>query len=82
MHSIYPASLAAALYPHQAQSNRDRGANADKILWVSKSLRHLASAMAELGFTVGQETVQNLGVITPHFETDDVPIAPRRRNPC
>jgi hypothetical protein len=27
------------------------------------------------------ETVQNLGVITPHFETDDVPIAPRRRNP-
>jgi hypothetical protein len=29
MHSIYPASLAVALYPHQAQSNRDRGANAD-----------------------------------------------------
>jgi hypothetical protein len=28
------------------------------------------------------ETVQNLGVITPHFETDDAPIAPRRRNPC
>jgi hypothetical protein len=27
------------------------------------------------------ETVQNLGVITPHFETGDVPIAPRRRNP-
>jgi hypothetical protein len=29
-----------------------------------------------------RETVQNLGVITPHFETDDAPIAPRRRNPC
>jgi hypothetical protein len=28
------------------------------------------------------ETVQNLGVITPHFETDDVPDAPRQRNPC
>jgi hypothetical protein len=28
------------------------------------------------------ETVQSLGVITSHFETDDVPIAPRRRNPC
>jgi hypothetical protein len=28
------------------------------------------------------ETVQNLGVITPHFETDGVPTAPRRRNPC
>jgi hypothetical protein len=28
------------------------------------------------------ETVQNLGVITPHFETDDVPAAPQRRNPC
>jgi hypothetical protein len=28
------------------------------------------------------KTVQNLGVITPRFETDDVPIAPRRRNPC
>jgi hypothetical protein len=27
-------------------------------------------------------SVQNLGVITPHFETDDVPTAPRRRNPC
>jgi hypothetical protein len=29
MHPIYQATLAAALYPHQAQSNRDRGANAD-----------------------------------------------------
>ena len=29
MHPIYPASLAVALYPHQAQSNRDRGAKAD-----------------------------------------------------
>ena len=29
MHSIYPASFAAALYPRQAQSKRDRGANAD-----------------------------------------------------
>jgi hypothetical protein len=29
-----------------------------------------------------RETVQNLGVITPHFETDGVPTAPRRRNPC
>jgi hypothetical protein len=28
-HPIYPASLAAALYPHQTQSNRDRGAKAD-----------------------------------------------------
>jgi diguanylate cyclase (GGDEF)-like protein/PAS domain S-box-containing protein len=29
MHPIYPASLAAALYPRQAKSNRDRGASAD-----------------------------------------------------
>jgi integrase/recombinase XerD len=42
------------------------------------SLRHaFAVHLLEAG-----ETVQNLGVITPHFETDEVPIAPRRRNPC
>lgn len=28
------------------------------------------------------ETVENLGVITPHCETDDVPNAPRQRNLC
>jgi len=28
------------------------------------------------------ETVQNLGVITPHFDTDDVPSALRWHDPC
>jgi hypothetical protein len=53
---------------------------------------HLGDAMARLSeragatdpsqWTIDDETVQNLGVITPRFETDDVPTAPRRRNPC
>jgi hypothetical protein len=42
----------------------------------------LGNMLSRLGQMMSQETVQNLGVITPHFETDDVPIAPRRRNPC
>jgi error-prone DNA polymerase len=50
-----------------------------------KSARHFA---AWLGLvprpcsTGGKETVENLGVITPRFETDDVPKAPRQHDLC
>jgi hypothetical protein len=41
MHPIYPASLAAALYPRQAKSNRDRGASADGTAWTACRRRRL-----------------------------------------
>jgi hypothetical protein len=43
---------------------------------------HCKPGMIVRSETPYNETVHNLGVITPHFETNDVPIAPRRRNPC
>src|SRR5438270_7667791 len=47
---------------------------------------HLAMASAcpyqhEFALAYALETVQNLGVITPPFETDGMPNAPRLRNP-
>jgi superfamily I DNA/RNA helicase len=55
---------------------------ADRLL--PNAVRDVDGNADERGRTVSvfNETVQNLGVITPHFETDGVPTAPRRRNPC
>jgi len=36
----------------------------------------------ELGYSNNRETVEDVGVLTPHFETDDVPNAPRQRDLC
>ena len=38
--------------------------------------------MEQISAGMREETVENLGVITPHFETDDVPNAPRQRDLC
>jgi hypothetical protein len=47
MHPIYPASLAAALYPHQVQSNSDRGAKADRTLMGSQRDAMISQVIAD-----------------------------------
>ena len=42
----------------------------------------VASQSRQTGLWVYKETVQNLGVITSHFDTDDVPTALRWHDPC